>query len=230
MAPQTVSLPSALVDPSLDDQSHLLIHSISNDIWASAAAQLSEEDRRNINFSCPDKRKVVESLAILVETSKQRCMDKRWRYTRKSGEIVILRDLFEKVIKWINLFKEAGDMAIQYDPVHAALPWAGVRFILQVSHTRNAARVYLRLGKVAVNDHAKFGFIVEGIASIVESIFRCAAVEALYPLTGSAAARELERALVHMYAAIMVYLSKAKSYFEQNSASRSIHQPASERR
>jgi hypothetical protein len=85
--------------------------------------------------------------------------------------------------------------------------------------------VYLRLGKIAVNDHTKFGFIVEGIASIVESIFRCAAVEALYPLTGSAAARELERALVHLYAAIMVYLSKAKSYFEQNSASRSIHQP-----
>src|SRR2546423_14935295 len=101
MAPQTVSLPSVLVDPSVDDQSHLLIATlISNDIWASAAAQLSEEDRRNINFSYPDKRKVVESLAILAKTSKQRCMDKRWRYTRKSGETVILRDLFEKVIKW----------------------------------------------------------------------------------------------------------------------------------
>jgi hypothetical protein len=110
-------------------------HSISNDIWASAAAQLSDEDRRNINFSCPDKRKVVESLAILAETSKQICVDKRWRYARKSGETVILRDLFEKIIKWINVFKVAGDMAVQYDPVHAALPWAGVRFLLQVSRT-----------------------------------------------------------------------------------------------
>jgi hypothetical protein len=49
--------------------------------------------------------------------------------------------------------------------------------------------------------------------------------EALYPLTSSAAATELDRALVHLYAAIMVYLSKAKSYFEQNSASRFIHLP-----
>jgi hypothetical protein len=70
-----------------------------------------------------------------------------------------------------------------------------------------------------VNDHEKFAFLVQGIASIVESIFHCAAVEALYPLTGSAAAAELERALVHLYAAIMLYLSKAKSYFKQSSAS-----------
>jgi hypothetical protein len=78
---------------------------------------------------------------------------------------------------------------------------------------------------MAVNDHAKFGFIIESIATIVESIFRCAAVEALYPSTGSAAAIELDRALVHLYAAILVYLSQAKSYFEQNSASRFIHLP-----
>ena len=33
---------------------------------------------------------------------------------------------------WIGRFKEIGDIAIQYVPVHAALPWAGVRFLLQV--------------------------------------------------------------------------------------------------
>ena len=41
-------------------------------------------------------------------------------------------DLFGKVIRWIDLFKQVGDAAVQYDPVHAALPWAGVRFLLQV--------------------------------------------------------------------------------------------------
>ena len=25
-----------------------------------------------------------------------------------------------------------GDMAVQYDPVHAALPWALIRFLLKV--------------------------------------------------------------------------------------------------
>jgi hypothetical protein len=40
--------------------------------------------------------------------------------------------LFSKLVKWIDLFKQVGDVAVQYDPVHAVLPWAGVRFLLQV--------------------------------------------------------------------------------------------------
>jgi hypothetical protein len=41
-------------------------------------------------------------------------------------------DLFAKIVKWIDLFKQVWDAAVQYDPVHASLPWAGVRFLLQV--------------------------------------------------------------------------------------------------
>ena len=32
----------------------------------------------------------------------------------------------------MNKFKEVGDIAVQYDPGHAALPWAAIRFFLQV--------------------------------------------------------------------------------------------------
>lgn len=102
------------------------------DLWAAAAAELSDEDRKNINFSCPDKRKILSDLLNLTLQSKQECIKKRWRHTRKSGETVIFVDLFSKIAKWIDLFKQVGDTAVQYDPVHAALPWAGIRFLLQV--------------------------------------------------------------------------------------------------
>lgn len=36
------------------------------------------------------------------------------------------------VAVWIQKFIEVGDIAIQYDPGHAALPWAAVRFVLMV--------------------------------------------------------------------------------------------------
>lgn len=39
----------------------------------------------------------------------------------------------EKIIVWVDKFKEIGDNVVAYDPAHAALPWAGVRFLLQVS-------------------------------------------------------------------------------------------------
>jgi hypothetical protein len=104
----------------------------SDDLWAEAIAQLSDEDKCNIDFSCPDKLNAVADLYAFAEKSKKKCIDKRWKYTRRSGETVILRDVFEKLVKWIGIFKEIGDIAVQYDPFHAALPWAGIRFLLQV--------------------------------------------------------------------------------------------------
>ena len=32
-----------------------------------------------------------------------------------------------KPVSWIAKFTEVVDIAVQYDPVHAALPWAGIR-------------------------------------------------------------------------------------------------------
>lgn len=109
----------------------------STDLWALAAAQLNDDDRRNIDFSHPDKLKALADLHSLTETSKQECIKKRWKYTRKSGETVILRDVFDKIIRWIDIFKQIGDLAVQYDPVHTALPWAAIRFLLQVRVARS---------------------------------------------------------------------------------------------
>ena len=106
-----------------------------SDLWALAAAQLNDADRCNIDFRGPDKLNILSDLHTLTEKSKQTCIEKRWRYTRKSGETVILRDVFDKIVRWIDVFKQVGDVVVQYDPVHAALPWAGIRFLLQVRGT-----------------------------------------------------------------------------------------------
>jgi hypothetical protein len=93
---------------------------------------MSKKDREKINFSCPDKLDILSELLELTTQSKDECTKKRWRYRRKSGEFIIFADLFSKMAKWIDLFKQVGDTTVQYDPVHAAIPWAGVRFLLQV--------------------------------------------------------------------------------------------------
>jgi len=36
-------------------------------------------------------------------------------------------------VEWVKKFRDVGDVVVQYDPTHAALPWAGVRLLLQVS-------------------------------------------------------------------------------------------------
>lgn len=54
------------------------------------------------------------------------------------GEEIILRDVAGKALFWLSKFKEVGDIAVNFDPVHASLPWAAVRFLLQVrpGHTK----------------------------------------------------------------------------------------------
>jgi hypothetical protein len=109
----------------------------SNDLWTRAANMLSEEDQANINFSRPDKLGILIDLRALTENSRKECTKRKWKYTRQSKETVIVADIFGKVIKWLDVFKQIGDTAVQYDPVHAALPWAGVRFLLQVRITQS---------------------------------------------------------------------------------------------
>ena len=61
--------------------------------------------------------------------------------------------------------------------------------------------------------------MIEAAALIAEIIARYAIFEDVYLQSTSPATDELKRSLVHLYTATMIYLSKAKSYFNQNSAS-----------
>ena len=57
---------------------------------------------------------------------------KQWKLKRKDGREIVLRDVFNKITNSIVKFKEVGDVLVQYDPAHTAIPWAVVRFVLQV--------------------------------------------------------------------------------------------------
>ena len=60
---------------------------------------------------------------------------KLWKVNFRDEEIV-LRDVGMKILRWVDKFKQIGDIIVQYDPAHAALPWAGFRFLLQVDLNR----------------------------------------------------------------------------------------------
>ena len=108
----------------------------SSDLWAAALTRLSVEDRQCVAFEGQDRLDVLTDLRDLTDQAKISSIEKRWRFHRlgRGGgtETVVLRDLFSKIVVWIDRFKTIGDIVVQYDPVHAALPWAGVRFLLQV--------------------------------------------------------------------------------------------------
>jgi hypothetical protein len=58
--------------------------------------------------------------------------NKAWKI-QWGGEDIVLRNVVMKIVHWVDKFKQIGDVIVQYDPGHAALPWAAFRFLLQVT-------------------------------------------------------------------------------------------------
>jgi hypothetical protein len=102
-------------------------------LWISALAKLSADDRLRLNFGQTNRRLILEDLNKILIQKQQLCLDKRWKFVNGRGQTVIVRDLFEKISHYVRKFTDIVDIAVQYDPAHAALPWAAVRFFLQVS-------------------------------------------------------------------------------------------------
>lgn len=103
-----------------------------NNLWDVALQNISDEERAAIaQNSFGSRLDILQNIRDMVEIKRDTCEKKRWKF-EFHGRRIILRDLADKVIKHIDHFKQVGDIVVSFDPTHAALPWAGVRFLLQV--------------------------------------------------------------------------------------------------
>ena len=121
--PQERGYPSVKARNQSDNQQR------SNDLWSKAYTQLPEEYKKDL-----DKLDKLDVLQKLLATAKQAEEENAAKpYKLKLGDQEIdVREKAQAFMGWLNKFKEIGDIVVQYDPVHAALPWAGVRLILMV--------------------------------------------------------------------------------------------------
>ena len=108
------------------------------------------------------------------------------------GEEVVLRDVGMKILRWVDAFKQIGDTIVQYDPAHAALPWAAFRFLLQA----------------CVGKQENVDAILVGLEKIACLIDRCAIYESLCT-DDSAASKNLEKSILRLYTAILKFLAKS---------------------
>ncbi|KAA8894561.1 hypothetical protein FN846DRAFT_786170, partial [Sphaerosporella brunnea] len=117
---------------------------------------------------------------------------KSWKIKFRGDEIV-LRDVGMKILGWVDKFKDIGDIVVQFDPVHAALPWAGFRFLLK-----------LCLDKQETVDEILIG--LEKTACIID---RCKIYELLYLNGVSPSSANLEKSMLRLYTAVLKFLAQA---------------------
>ena len=96
---------------------------------------LSDKDKKYVNFEGPDRVTALDVFKIVYGNGKKEHAS--WSYRKKDGEMVTLGHFSARVANVLKAFTDLGDAAAQIDPIHTALPWAGLRFFLQVHFHRS---------------------------------------------------------------------------------------------
>ena len=179
---------------------------ISRNLWEDAASSLRPKDKTSLAISCPFPG--LDDLLTTIDDTKKDFQRKQWRvHVGPKKEAIILRDIFSKIATWVQKFVEVGDVATQYDPGHAALPWACIRLLL----------------KASISNVEKAKVVVEGIERVSNLIVWCNIQEQLYLRRRSSATNRLQEALIKLYVAILTFLAKAIRFYGKSTAGGFTH-------
>ncbi|KAB2575166.1 hypothetical protein DBV05_g6187 [Lasiodiplodia theobromae] len=177
--------------------------------WQLALDSLSPDLKANINLASTSRRDILEAVLQVSEEKRTLCMKKQWRFKKSNGEEIILRDVLEKISRWIDRFKAVGDTAVQFDPSPASLAWAAVRFLLQAT----------------VNDVEIFGAMADNLETISRLIAQYREFEKLHLQQTSTVRSLLEDGLTRLYAAMLAFLAKAVHYYQDSTVIRISKSP-----
>ncbi|PVG00856.1 hypothetical protein CPB86DRAFT_812717 [Serendipita vermifera] len=150
-------------------------------------------------------------LLDVVMNAKNRCLKSQWTI-QISGRTINLRDCFTKIVGWVQKFAQVGDAAVQFDTTHAALPWAGFRFLLQI----------------AINEVAIYGGMLEGLERISWLMSYISVHECLFRTYYADNSRSTDTSnqfttdLVSLYKEILRFLEKAFAYYKRNAFKRVV--------
>ncbi|KAH7087293.1 hypothetical protein FB567DRAFT_591977 [Paraphoma chrysanthemicola] len=183
-----------------------------SDLWIKAAATLSDEDKKVLDIEDLKGGDVAQAVLNATRKQKQRCEGKQWSFSFK-GKQILVRDVLANIISWTEKFKQVVDFAVSMDATgHAALPWACVKFCLEIA------------GK----DFEKYGSMLLGMEFVAREIRFYTLFEAVYLKTPSEAAEQLADTLVKTYASLLQYLASAYTYYRKHTIARVMSAPFSE--
>lgn len=103
------------------------------DAWTKALQNLDPHDRQYFLVTQSPSANVLGSLLKDVQTKRDAAHEKRWKFTKSDGSIIILRDVLEKIVHSISKYARVVDVAVSTAPMYAAPPWAVIGLLLQVS-------------------------------------------------------------------------------------------------
>jgi hypothetical protein len=96
-----------------------------------AITKLNETEKSQVDIdrlsSC-----TVQSVLEEADTARVERDETKWRYTKKDGEVVVLRDRFDKIVEGFTKYADCINIEIRHQPEVTSLVWAAARFLIQV--------------------------------------------------------------------------------------------------
>ncbi|PVF93060.1 hypothetical protein CPB86DRAFT_790504 [Serendipita vermifera] len=141
--------------------------------------------------------------------------ENRWRYTKKNGEVVILREKFDRVVEGFAKYAGfIGTTTQHQQPDATNLVWAAARSLIEIylNHKESVELIEGALKTIAVS---------MANCEFYASIFKDTLDKRFDDLeTSDAWEKQLEQALPEFYAAILVFSIKVKGYFMSSAIGR----------
>ena len=173
--------------------------------WRVAFREVRQDVKSD--FENVEKVDVLSDVLDLATSRQQEFFKKKWSYKKRNNKVIYFHENYAKIVAGLQRFKEIGDLVVQYDPAHAALPWAAVRFFLQTAITRHEIDTAMLEGMAVVSDLIAHYHLVEK--------------RYLQDLPRSTESRDaLSNALAKLYASILTFLGRACRHYKQHAVER----------
>ncbi|PKS11690.1 hypothetical protein jhhlp_001678 [Lomentospora prolificans] len=185
---------------------HALSKQRSEDLWHEAVELLSDELRGSLDAQPGNHRDILEVVLFDARQKRELCLARRWKIKKRNGDVIILRDVFDKIITWTNAFKSVGDTVASIGPQWVVMPWTAISLLI----------------KMSVTESEIFGTMIDGVETTTNILARYTIFEAVYLQRRTPATAQLRSSLVALYAAVLSFLAETCSYFGVNTGRRML--------
>ncbi|KAI0869329.1 hypothetical protein GGS24DRAFT_512177 [Hypoxylon argillaceum] len=211
--PNTIKQGSVQYSPQRPTMSTTGEPGVQQDLWSKAIATLSDDDKASIELPVGDTSMlvddVVDNMIVVATKWQEQCEKSGWKTVNINGYKIYPSNTASKAIIWLNKFKEIGDIIVQYDPAHAALPWAATRFLLQAM--------------IATEEEMAASLAI--IERVTRIIHRCRVFEELYnrKTVHHTVIENLEAALIRLYTLVLQGLVKINKFLSKQLTARAFY-------
>jgi len=187
-------------------------------LWDQAFDNLDAKDQKRLEKSLgfgnsktnETTDDMLDSVVKVVTAKKEKAEKDAWKFTF-AGRTRYMKDELGKIVTWLVRFKEVGDIVVQFDPVHAALPWAAFRFILQT----------------LTMEREQEGIILLCLERIAKLVMRCRIYQRMYlrdhQTNSSEVAERLEQAMIVAFQESLSFVSLALTLEDKSVLGRAMH-------